>query len=93
MDIAETIHRAIYKQSGYLNANKHPEFQAGFQVGDALPKNGCVFEVIEDEFHARNRPERGTKAWAAFREWKRGLMAARLQKAFMGVPPGELGDE
>lgn len=78
-DLAETLHQASFHKSGRANApeNQNPHFQSGFKTAskyypkfDPLMIITAAHDAFGDDF-----PEE------LFREWKRGLWAAVMQKA------------
>lgn len=72
------IHRGIYGKSDNVNAkeNANEDFQNGYKVGLAIKDTDTAFTT---EYVRLGQPNDGP-ALAKFREWKRGLWAAVMQK-------------
>jgi len=79
MDLAEKIHRAIYKKSGHINANVGSPFEAGFTIGKDSGSRDTTLD-IKQAWLLFDEPQPGDDIWEAFQEWKRGYWAARLQR-------------
>lgn len=81
-DLAAKIHKGIYGKCDKANSadNSNADFQAGFKAGMEHPSEG-VTDLIPPEWKRRGFPEPETEAFDKFREWKRGLSAARMQIA------------
>lgn len=84
-DPAETLHRSIYGKSGRASANAgNAEFLAGYDLGRTVEVSGEVRDLFDDEYERRGSPVYG-KPLRDFKEWKRGVWAAALQRAFAEV--------
>lgn len=87
-DIAERVALASYGKSGRANApcNQNPDFQAGYAAGSTLTgENGDAMMAIENEYARIGAPD---VIPDSFKEWKRGMWAAVLQKAAMNLSKG-----
>ncbi len=82
-DLAANIHLGIYGKCDKANSpeNSNADFQLGFAAGMESAPTSSVTELIPPEWERRGRPDIGTDEFEKFREWKRGLQAARMQKA------------
>lgn len=81
-DLAEKLALGIYGKTGRVNSpqNNNDYFRAGFAVGCEIED---VMQAISQEWIRIGSPETPPQS---FKEWKRGLWAARLQKTVAEMP-------
>lgn len=87
-DLAEQIAQGVYGKSGRANApdNDNPSFRAGFAVGMKIED---VLSAITQEWIRIGSPDYPPKS---FKEWKRGMWSAHLQKIIAQIKPDEFPD-
>lgn len=86
-DFPERLARSVYGKTDKANAaeNNNPDFQAGYRVGK--DSTGLTSDYILHEWQQRGEPEgEDNPALIAFREWKRGFWAGRIQKSWHKSP-------
>lgn len=82
-DFPERLARSVYGKTDKANApeNNNSDFQDGYGVGKdstSLPS-----DYILHEWQRRGEPDVDGSELSAFREWKRGFWAGRMQKTWL----------
>ncbi len=78
-ELVDRLHMGLYGKVASPRAaeNQGPEFQAGYAFAQSN-RHIAAESLIADEWARRSCPDPDDPA---FLEWKRGLLAARLQQA------------